>query len=121
MWRKRVNIDSRYADHDEVQKDEEAVAEAFSNWATGPRETPILVRIYQAVRDRLLGISAGFRRSGFADADHIFGRIESGEFGRRSGYTRKGLTGRQPIFGNESPEDRGLSRPSQSRRRTPGA
>lgn len=83
QWRGEYDIEARYKGLREEVKDEEAVAEAFAEWATAPSTRSTLGKIFHRLWNALLAIGGSFHDSGFADVDQIFSRIESGEIGDR--------------------------------------
>ncbi len=83
-WRAKFKIDSRYSDLSEEKQNEEAVAEAFREWAKDARtQKGTFARIFDKVRNALSAIGSVLRGRGFQTHESIFGRIERGEVGAR--------------------------------------
>jgi len=79
-WRKKYDIDKHYPGESEEAKNEEAVAEAYRNWASkksfpnGPA-----ARVFQKISDFFKGIRDYFTERGYKSADDIFNDVFSGK------------------------------------------
>jgi N12 class adenine-specific DNA methylase len=99
-WAKRFNIAKRYEGVFGSRNDaadrmaEEAVAEAFAEWATGnaPQISGPVARIFQKIRRFLVRLRNAMRNRGFRDESDIFQSIAAGEMGRRPMGERRGVT-----------------------------
>ena len=110
-WRATHNIDSRYAGLPEEKKNEEAVAEAFRAWVNDRKtQKGIFARIFDKVRNALAAIGSALRGRGFATADSVFGRINSGEIGARP---RVNLDTTEPLFSRRDDAELPAARPEE--------
>lgn len=79
-WRKKFDIDKNYPGESEEVRNEEAVAEAYRNWAAkksfpnGP-----VARIFRKIADFFNGLRDHFIERGYKSADAIFNDIFSGK------------------------------------------
>ncbi len=104
-WRAKFKIDSRYSDLSEEKQNEEAVAEAFREWAKDARaQKGTFARIFDKVRNALSAIGSVLRGRGFQTAESIFGRIERGEVGARERGIERGNDPRIAFSRRQQPQ-----------------
>lgn len=90
-WLRRYDIAGRYPDYTQEMRIEEAVAEAFMDFAAGrrARERGVEPRGVLALIDRIARVldamGSWLRGAGFVSTDDVFGRVDSGEVGAREG------------------------------------
>jgi hypothetical protein len=90
VWREKYNIDRRYAhEADEAVRDEEGVAEAFSDYKAGNyKPGGRIERVLAKIKKFLESLGNALRGNGFIVAETVFDRIESGEVGARARQSR---------------------------------
>lgn len=90
-WKERFGIEGRYSATAarKAQQEEEAIVEAFAQWATGnaPAPSSAVERIFQKIRQFLVRLRNALKGRGFQDAESLFRKIERGDLGRRAGGT----------------------------------
>ncbi|MCG7492462.1 LPD38 domain-containing protein [Thalassobius sp. Cn5-15] len=81
-WRDRYSIDERYPDLSEDARNEEAIAEAFAEWAAAKRRHPnegVFKKIYKFFH----GIAHALLDSNMSRAESVFDGVDSGHIGQR--------------------------------------
>ena len=84
-WLDKYEIAERYPDESKAQQIEEAVAEAYKDYANAKQWEPsgVIDRIFARLSSTLRAIGSALSGSGFDTPEKIFGRVESGEVGAR--------------------------------------
>lgn len=84
-WRAKYNIDARYPNTSAGLRNEEAVADAFGDYVAGTfKPKGRIQRIFEKIRQFLIALTNALRANGFQTPETIFGKIQSGEIGRRA-------------------------------------
>ena len=92
-WRPKFDIDGRYSDATEEQRNEEGVAEAFRQWvADQGTQKGTIAAIFDKMRNAFAAIGNVFRGHGFATEDSIFRKLDAGEIGSRNPGTTDAVT-----------------------------
>jgi len=93
-WRKRFDIDERYAGQPEAILNEEAIAEAFSAWATGKVSAaeldaaPGIRSAWAWLKQMLVALGRALRMRGFQNPSDVFQAVASGQVGGRATVVR---------------------------------
>jgi hypothetical protein len=94
-WRKQYPIDRLYSHLDDEGKDEEGVAHAYADWATG--KTTVdgrIARLFKRIKAFFEALRNALHGLGFKTAEDVFRDVKEGEVGRRD---RAGVGG-EPMF-----------------------
>ncbi|WP_299933667.1 LPD38 domain-containing protein [uncultured Pelagimonas sp.] len=84
-WIERYGIDERYAGESKEVQTEEAIAEAFAEWArTKGSGAGKIARSFEKVRRFFSAMLDALRRSGSVEAADVFNGVDSGVVGRRA-------------------------------------
>jgi hypothetical protein len=107
-WKERYNIGDRYAKFSPEVHTEEAIAEAFREWAKAKdgerREHSPVAQIFQKIMDLLDKIRGRFKElfGREPSADELFQKVSSGEIGERASM---GTGGGGPLFSMDELEN----------------
>jgi hypothetical protein len=83
-WIAKHQIEERYPDLTREEQIEEAIAEEFGVWAAGRDDNPGGIRLtFDKIKRFLKAIAEALTSRGFFTADDVFGKVLSGEVGRR--------------------------------------
>ncbi|MER8602781.1 D-Ala-D-Ala carboxypeptidase family metallohydrolase [Mesorhizobium sp. M1233] len=83
-WMKRYTIPERYAGFPEWAQTEEGIAHAYADWATGKLNSGgLIARAFRKIKAFIEALRNALNGLGFKTSEDVFGKIGSGEIGRR--------------------------------------
>lgn len=92
-WRKQYGIDKGYAHLNEDRRNEEGVAHAYADWATGKIKVDgRIARLFKRIKAFFEALRNALNGLGFKSAEDVFRDIKEGEIG---GRTRSAAAGRE--------------------------
>ena len=88
FWLKKYDIGERYSDLSKEEQIEEAIAEAFADFANGKRVSSSAIKsIFNKIRRFFKAVREALSASDITSVDQIFEAVDSGDVGARDGST----------------------------------
>lgn len=83
-WMNRYDVASLYADQSKQDQIEEAIAQAYAEYAAGGKQVPMVRKIFDRIKQLINRLGNALRGMGFQTVDDVFGRVQQGQVGARS-------------------------------------